>query len=101
MLDHNDANHKLEKVTDLQKRMKDQIESLKKKAGEKVKSFENHMKMTKDQDAKIDLKISEVVGDINKAYDDSIQQLAKRRNALIGQCNEFKNKLKMKLCDCQ
>ena len=99
MLDHNDANHKLEKVTDFQKRMKNQIESLKKKAGEQVKSFENHMKMSKDQDANIDLKINEVIADINEAYDDSIQQLTKRRNELIGQCNEFKNKLKMQLCD--
>ena len=99
VIDHNDANHKLEKVTDFQKRMKDQIESLKKKAGERVKSFENHMKMTNKQDAKIDLKINEVIADINKAYDDCIQQLTKRRNALIGQCNEFKKKLKMQLCD--
>ena len=99
MLDHNDANHKLEMVTDFQKRMKDQIESLKKKAGEKVKSFEKNMKMTKDQDAMIDLKINEVIADINKAYDDCMQQLTKKRNALIGQCNEFRNKLKMQLCD--
>ena len=99
MLDHNDANHKHEKVTDFQKRMKDQIESLKKKAGEKVKSFANHMKMTNEQDANIDLKIDEVITDINEAYDDSIQQLTKRRNELIGQCNEFKNKLNMQLCD--
>ena len=99
VIDHNDANHKLEKVTDFQKRMKDQIESLKKKAGERVKSHENHMKMTNEQDAKIDLKINEVITDINKAYDDCIQQLTKRRNALIGQCNEFKKKLKMQLCD--
>ena len=99
MLDHNDANHKFEKVTDFQKRVKDQIESLKKKAGERVKSFENHMKMTNEQDAKIDLKINEVIKDINEAYDDCIQQLTKRRNALIGHCNEFKNKLKMQLCD--
>ena len=39
------------------------------------------------------------VVDINEAYDDCIQQLTKRRNALIGQCNEFKKKLKMQLCD--
>ena len=100
MLDHhNEANHKLEKVADFQKQMKDQIESLKKRAGEWVKSFENHMKMTNEQDAKIDLKINEVIADINKAYDDCIQQLTKRRNALIGQCNELKKKLKMQLCD--
>ena len=55
--------------------------------------------MTKEQDAKIELKINEVIIDINEAYDDSIQQLAKRRNELIGQCNEFKKKLKMQLCD--
>ena len=40
--------------------MKEQIESLKKKAGERVKSFENHMKITNEQDPKIDLKINEV-----------------------------------------
>ena len=99
VIDHTDANHKLEKVTDFQKRMKDQIEYFKKKAGERVKSFENHMKMTNEQDAKIDLKINQVIADINKAYDDCIQQLTKRRNALIGQCDEFKKKLKMQLCD--
>ena len=99
MLDHNDANHTLEKVTDFKKRMKDQIESLKKKAGEKVKSFENHLKMTKEQDAKIELKIDDIITDINEAYDDSIQQLTKRRNELIGQCYELKNKLKTQLCD--
>ena len=99
VLEHNDANHKLEKVTDFQKRMKDQIESLKKRAGEKVKTFENHMKVTKEQDAKIDLKINYVIADINKAYDDCIQQLTKRRNALVGQSNEFMNKLEMQLCD--
>ena len=99
MLDHNDVNHKLEKVTDFQKRMKDQIESLKKKAGEKVKSFEKHMKMTNEQDAKIDLKINEVIADINRAYDDCIQQLTKRKNALTMQCKEFKKKIRMQLCD--
>ena len=83
MLDHNDANHKLEKVTDFQKRMKDQIESLKKKAEEKVKSFERHMKITKEQDAKIESKIDDIIVDINRAYQDSIQQLTKRRNELI------------------
>ena len=57
------------------------------------------MDMTKDQDTNIDLKINEVIVDINEAYDDSIQQLTKRRNELIGQCNEFKKKLKMQLCD--
>ena len=99
VIDHNDANHKLEKVTDFQKRLKDQIESLKKKAGERVKSFEKHMKLTNEQDAKIDLKINEVIADINKAYDDCIQQLTKRRNELIGQCNEFKKKVKIPLCN--
>ena len=98
VIDHNDANHRLDNVTDFQKRMKDQIEYLKKKAGEKVKSFENHMKMAKEQDAKIDLKINEVITDINEAYDYSIQQLTTRRNELIVQCNEFKKKLKMQLC---
>ena len=39
------------------------------------------------------------IANINKAYDDCIQQLTKRRNALIGQCNEFKKQLKMQLCD--
>ena len=99
VIDHNDANHKLEKVSDFQTRMKNQIESLKKKAREKVKSFEKHMKLSNKQDAKIDLKINEVITDINKAYDDCIQQLTKKRNALIGQCNEFKKKIKMQLCD--
>ena len=55
--------------------------------------------MTNEQDAKIEWKINEVIADINEAYDDCIQQLKKRRNALIGQYNEFKNKLKMQLCD--
>ena len=57
------------------------------------------MKITNEQNAKIDLKINETIADINKAYDDCIQQLTKKRNALIGQCNEFKKKLKMQLCD--
>ena len=99
VIDHNDANHKLVKVTDFQKLMKDQIESLKKKAGEKVKSFERHMKMTNQQDAKIELKIVGIIEDIDKAYNDSIQQLTKRRNALIQQCHELKYKLKMQLSD--
>ena len=99
VIDHNDANHKLDKVTDFQKRMKDQIEFLKKKAGEKVESIEKHMKMTKEQDAKIELNIDDIITDINKAYDDSIQQLTKRRNELIGQCHELTNKLKIQLCD--
>ena len=90
MLDHNEANHKLEKVTDFQKQMKDHIDSLKKKAGEKVKSFDRHMNMTKEQDAKIELKIDEIIADINKAYDDSIQQLKKKRNALIGNAMNLK-----------
>ena len=79
--------------------MKDQIESLKKRAGEKVKSFERHMKMTKEQDAKIELKIDGIIEDIDKAYNDSIQQLTRRRNTLKEQCHEFKNKLKMQLSD--
>ena len=99
VIDHNDANHKLDKETDFQKRMKDQIEFLKKKAGEKVESIEKHMKMTKEQDAKIELNIDDIITDINKAYDDSIQQLTKRRNELIGQCHELTNKLKIQLCD--
>ena len=99
MLEHNEANHKLEKVTEFQKRMKDQIESLKKKAWERVKSFENHMKIAKEQDVKIELKIDEIITDINEAFDDSIQQLTKKRNELIGQCHEIKNKLKTQLCD--
>ena len=99
VIDHNDANHKLEKVTDFQKRMKDQIESLKKKAGEKARSFEKYMKLTNEKDAKIELKINKIIADINEAYDDSIQQLTNRRNELIRECNESKNKLKMQLCD--
>ena len=99
MIDHSDSNHKLEKVTDFQKLMKDQIESLKKKAGEKVKSFERHMKMTKEQDTKIELKIDAIIADIDKAYNDSIQQLTKGRNTLKEQCHELKNKLKMQLSD--
>ena len=99
VLHHSDSNHKLETVTDFQKCMKDQIESLKKKAGEKVKSFERHMKVTKEQDAKIELKIDGIIADIDKAYNDSIQQLTKRRNTLKEQCHELKNKLKMKLSD--
>ena len=99
VIDHNDANHKLEKVTDFQKRMKDQIESLKKKAGEKVKSIEIHMKLSKEQDANIETNIDKIITYINRAYNDSIQQLTKSRNALIRQCNEFKKKLKMQLCD--
>ena len=99
VLHHSDSNHKLETVTDFQKCMKDQIEFLKKKAGEKVKSFERHMKMTKKQDAKIELKIDGIIADIDKAYNDSIQQLTKRRNTLKEQCHELKNKLKMKLSD--
>ena len=99
MLDHNDENHKLEKVTDFQKQIKDQIESLRKKAEEKAKSFERHMRITKEQDAKIELKINDIIADINLAYDDSIQQLTKSRNELIGQCHELKNKLKTQLYD--
>ena len=99
VIDHSDSNHKLEKVTDFQKLMKDQIESLKKKAGDKVKSFERHMKVTKEQDAKIEFKIVDIIADIKKAYDNSIQRLTKRRNALIEQCHELKNKLKMQLSD--
>ena len=99
VINHNDANHKLEKVTDFQKQMKYHIESLTKKAGEKVKSFEKHKKITNEQEAKIELEMNEVIADINEAYDDSIQQLTKKRNELIGQCNEFKKKLKMQLCD--
>ena len=99
MLDHNDANHKHEKVTDFQKRMKDQIESLKKKAGDKIKSFERNVKMTNEQNAKIESTIDDMIADINEAYDDSIQQLTKRRSELMGQCNELKKKLKMQLCD--
>ena len=99
VLQHSDSNHKLETVTDFQKCMKDQIESLKKKAGVKVKSFERHMKMTKEQDAKIELKIDRIIADIDKAYNDSIQQLTKRRNTLKEQCHELKNKLKMQLSD--
>ena len=99
VIDHSNANHKLEKVTDFQKLMKDQIESLKKKAGEKVKSFERHMKMAKEQDTKIELKIDGIIEDIDKAYNDSIQQLTKRRNILKEQCHKLKNKLKMQLSD--
>ena len=99
VLQHSDSNHKLETVTDFQKCMKDQIESLKKKAGEKVKSFQKHMKMTKEQDAKIELKIDGIIADIDKAYNDSIQQLTKRRNTLKEQCHELKNKLKMQISD--
>ena len=40
-----------------------------------------------------------MITDINEAYDDSIQQLTKSRNELIGQCHELKNKLKSQLCD--
>ena len=79
--------------------MKDQIESLKKEAGEKVKSFERHMKLTKEQDTKIELKIDAIIADIDKAYNDSIQQLTKGRNTLKEQCHELKNKLKMQLND--
>ena len=99
VLHHSNSNHKLETVTDFQKCMKDQIESLKKKAGEKIKSFERHMKMTKEQDAKIELKIDGIIADIDKAYNDSIQQLTKKRNTLKEQCHELKNKLKMQLSD--
>ena len=99
VIDHSNSNHKLEKVTDFQKLMKDQIESLQKKAAKKVKSFERHMKMTKAQDAKIELKIDRIIADIDKAYNDSIQQLTKRRNTLKEQCHELKNKLKMQLSD--
>ena len=97
MLEHNDSYHKLVDVTEFQKRMKVQIESLKKKAGENVKSFERHIKMTKKQNAKIKLKINRIIADIDKAYNDSIQQLTKRRNSLQEQCHELKNKLKMQL----
>ena len=99
MLKHNDSYHKLVDVPEFQNRMKVQIESLKKKAGEKVKSFERHMKMTKEQDTKIELKIGGIIEDIDKAYNDSIQQLTKRRNTLKEQCHELKNKLKMQLND--
>ena len=79
VIDHNDANHKLEKVTDFQKQMKDHIESLTQKAGEKVKSFEKHKKITNEQEATIELEMNEVIAVINEAYDDSIQQLTKKR----------------------
>ena len=99
MLKHNDSYHKLVDVPEFQNRMKVQIESLKKEAGEKVKSFERHMKLTKEQDTKIELKIDAIIADIDKAYNDSIQQLTKRRNTLKEQCHELKNKLKMQLSD--
>ena len=99
VLQQSDSNHKLETVTDFKKLMKDQIESLTRKAGVKVKSFERHMKITKEQDAKIELKIDGIIADIAKAYNESIQQLTKRRNILKEQCHELKNKLKMQLSD--
>ena len=99
VLQHSDLNHKLETVTNFQKCMKDQIESLKNKAGEKVKLFERHMKMSKEQNAQIKLKIDGIIADIDKAYNDSIQQLTKRRNTLKEQCHELKNLIKIKLSD--
>ena len=55
--------------------------------------------MTNEHNAKIELTIGEIITDINEAYDDCIQQLTKRRNELIGQCNELKKNLKTQLCD--
>ena len=57
------------------------------------------MKVTKEQDAKIELRIDRIIEDIDKAYNDSMKQLTKRRNTLKEQCHELKNKLKMKLSD--
>ena len=97
MLDHNDSNHKVEKVAEFQKRMKDRIESLQKNAEEKFKLYERHINLVKEQDAMVEVKTNEVIAVIDEAYEESIQQLTKRRNDLIGQCNEHKNKLKSQL----
>ena len=97
--DHNDSSHKIEKLSEFQKRSKDGIDHLIKEAGERLAAFEKHIKFVKEQEKNMDVKIDEIIADINKAYDESIQHLAARKNELTEQCNGYKNKFKGQLRD--
>ena len=101
MLDHNASHHDIVDVSEFQKQMKDQIESLQKRAEEKISAFENFEKFVKDEDAKAKVKMDKIIADINEAYDDSLERLAKARNNLIKQCNDLKLNHEEQLRECR
>ena len=97
VLHHHGPEHKVDEISEFRERIKVQIESLMKRAEEKMESIGRYIKHVDDQDRKVKIGIGDIVGKVTNAYEDSLQQLTKRRDELIGECQKREEELRSQL----
>ena len=97
VLYHQGPEHKVDEISEFRKRIQIQIDSLLKEAKEKMASIGRYIGHVDDQDRKVRIGIGNSVGKITNAYEDSLQQLTKRRDELIGECQKREEKLRSEL----
>ena len=92
MLEHNTENHAIESVSDLQKNVKSRVNSLQMRANKKVETLNCKSQFVEEEISKVQDALENKKEDIEKIYNESVQQLTKNRDEIIEQYEICKQK---------